>query len=144
MRVMVTVVDPESVARELAKDLPSPYCPGRTISSCPSGQARQLEQKILQLAESGRSRDEIEAILVDRFGAEIMGTPMRTELVIGVSLAGLLLLCFLVQRAWRWRHGRNFGEVQSSSHEGTSATDQAPNEHELEQLEDALEDIREF
>lgn len=136
-------VDPEGIARGLANDLPSPYCPGRTISSCPSGQARELEQKILQLAENGRSREEIEALLVDQFGAETMGTPMRTELVIGVSLAGLLLLFFVIQRVWHWRLQRNSPANATGAVE-SGGENRAPDQRELDQLEDALEDIREF
>jgi hypothetical protein len=34
---------PRTLATELSHDLMSPYCPGRTIATCPSPQARKLE-----------------------------------------------------------------------------------------------------
>ena len=63
----------ERVLAELSNELMSPYCPGRTIASCPSGQARKLEDHILAEAQAGKTREEIEQSLVERFGPEIIG-----------------------------------------------------------------------
>ncbi|MFY0531261.1 cytochrome c-type biogenesis protein [Nannocystis pusilla] len=52
---------------ELSHDLMSPYCPGRTIATCPSPNARKLEAQILDQARSGESRETIENTLVARF-----------------------------------------------------------------------------
>jgi hypothetical protein len=45
----------EALATELSHDLMSPYCPGRTIATCPSPQARKLEALILEQAQAGKS-----------------------------------------------------------------------------------------
>ncbi|MFO0689001.1 MAG: cytochrome c-type biogenesis protein CcmH [Myxococcota bacterium] len=53
----------------------SPFCPGRTLASCPSPQAGELIQWIATQGGGGRLRDEVIAILVERHGEEILGAP---------------------------------------------------------------------
>jgi cytochrome c-type biogenesis protein CcmH/NrfF len=60
-------VQAEALTNELSHDLMSPYCPGRTIATCPSPQARKLEMHILDQAQQGKSRAEIETALAERF-----------------------------------------------------------------------------
>ena len=59
----------------LAHELMSPYCPGRTLSACTSGQAAELRQWILLQEAAGASREEVIAILEERFGDVIRSTP---------------------------------------------------------------------
>jgi cytochrome c-type biogenesis protein CcmH/NrfF len=66
---------PPNWAYSLAYDLMSPFCPGRTLAACPSPQAGELRQWILLQAVAGRSRDDIERSLYDRYGDEIRSTP---------------------------------------------------------------------
>jgi cytochrome c-type biogenesis protein CcmH len=60
---------------DLAGELMSPYCPGRTVSSCPSPQAAELVQWMLLQESGGATREEVIAMLVERFGEEILGAP---------------------------------------------------------------------
>ena len=53
----------------------SPYCPGRTLSSCPSPQAAELVQWIAMQEAAGATKDEIIEILIERHGEEILGAP---------------------------------------------------------------------
>lgn len=62
-------------AYDLAGDLMSPYCPGRTLASCPSPQAAELVQWIALQESAGATREEVVEILVERFGEEILGAP---------------------------------------------------------------------
>ena len=66
---------PPNWAYQMAHDLMSPYCPGRTLSACPSEQAAELRQWILFQAAAGQTREEIEASLHERFGAAILSAP---------------------------------------------------------------------
>jgi cytochrome c-type biogenesis protein CcmH/NrfF len=66
---------PPAWAYSLAYDLMSPFCPGRTLAACPSPQAGELRQWILLQAVAGRSRDDIEQSLYDRYGDEILSAP---------------------------------------------------------------------
>ena len=52
----------------------SPYCPGRTLSACPSDDARILRDEIRAKLAAGVSADEVQAQLKTRFG-NISGEP---------------------------------------------------------------------
>ena len=62
-------------AYDLAGELMSPFCPGRTLASCPSPQAAELIQWIATQEAAGVTREEVIAILVERHGEEILGAP---------------------------------------------------------------------
>ena len=60
---------------DLAAEMMSPYCPGRTIASCPSPQAGELIQWMQVQEAAGASREEVVEMLVERFGEDIYGAP---------------------------------------------------------------------
>jgi len=62
-------------AYDLAGQLMSPFCPGRTVASCPSPQAAELVQWMVEQEEAGKTREEVTAVLVDQWGEEILGAP---------------------------------------------------------------------
>lgn len=141
----------EQVLTDLSNDLMSPYCPGRTIASCPSEQARKLEDRILAEAKAGKSRDEIEQELVDQFGPGIVGYAPQPMLLYGVAGAGIAGLVALVWLARKWRHARGPAAVAAATpaaaraaagKPGTAAG--KPSAAEREKLEDALDDLDEF
>lgn len=131
--------DPDQILQSISNDLMSPYCPGRTIASCPSPQARQLEDHILEQATAGKSREQIEEALVDRFGAEIVGYAPPPVLLYGSAALGLLVLVLLVVMGRRWARrpamaGAGAGAVAEA----------APTRAELDRLEDALDEVDEL
>jgi cytochrome c-type biogenesis protein CcmH/NrfF len=69
------VAPEDSWAYDLAGDVMSPYCPGRTLASCPSPQAAELIQWIALQEAAGASREEVEAQLYARFGDVIRAAP---------------------------------------------------------------------
>lgn len=71
----------------LWSELMSPFCPGRTLADCTSGEAEQLRTWILVQAAAGRSKDEVEAELLQRYGDVMLSAP-RAE---GIGLAAYLL-----------------------------------------------------
>jgi len=85
---------PPRWAYSLAHDLMSPFCPGRTLAACPSPQAAELRQWILFQAVAGRTREDIEKSLYERYGDEILGAPRAA----GWGLSAYLVpgLAFLV------------------------------------------------
>lgn len=89
------------LATQLSHDLMSPYCPGRTIATCPSPQARKLENNILDQALAGKTRVEIETQLAARF-PDIRGYIGRPEIIYGTALVALLAIIGLVLAARRW------------------------------------------
>ena len=68
-------VQPQGWAYDLADELMSPYCPGRTLAECPSPQAQTLRMWLVVQEAAGRSEAEVKDELVERFGKQILPTP---------------------------------------------------------------------
>ena len=68
------VVD-DSWAYEVWHDTMSPYCPGRTLAECPSPQADQLRLWILEQASAGATRDDVQQVMFQEFGDQILTAP---------------------------------------------------------------------
>jgi len=64
-----------SWAYDLPNDLLSPFCPGRTLADCPSPDAASLRMWILVQAAAGRTRDDVEQELYQRYGEVIRSAP---------------------------------------------------------------------
>ena len=87
----------------LATELMSPYCPGRALPDCPSPQAAELRQWIVEQDEAGRSRDDVLRQLLARFGEELLQKPRARGFALtayampiaGVVAGGVLLAIFL-------------------------------------------------
>jgi cytochrome c-type biogenesis protein CcmH len=62
-------------AREIFETVLSPYCPGRTISNCPSPQADELRANIKQQLASGETPADIKEELYAVFGEELRTVP---------------------------------------------------------------------
>ncbi|MCH9679791.1 MAG: cytochrome c-type biogenesis protein CcmH [Deltaproteobacteria bacterium] len=134
--------NPDQILQTLSNDLMSPYCPGRTIAACPSPQARQLEDHILDQAKSGQSREQIEQALVARFGNDIVGYAPQPVLLYGSALVGLLALVALVMAGRRWSRHSGVGSTATAGGSGTGSS--APTRAELDRLDDALDEVEGF
>jgi cytochrome c-type biogenesis protein CcmH/NrfF len=143
---------PEQILSELSNDLMSPYCPGRTIASCPSEQARKLEDHILAEAQAGKSRTEIEQDLVATFGQEIVGYAPQPMLLYGVAAAGIAGLMLVAWVGRKWMRARapltaaaaGVPAGTAAAAAGSSPKTRGPSAAERERLEDALDDLDEF
>ncbi|EDM75395.1 hypothetical protein PPSIR1_10330 [Plesiocystis pacifica SIR-1] len=139
----------EAVARDIASDMPSPYCPGRSIASCPSQAARELEDDILELAKDGKEKGEIEAILVQRFGEDKMGSSSQGEILAAVVLGTVLALVAIVLLARRWMQpadaaaGVASGGAVKAKTKASAGLD-GVSVDELDRLEDALDELDEL
>jgi cytochrome c-type biogenesis protein CcmH len=98
MLVLVSMIAGSAQARDwgydLGDELMSPFCPGRTLASCPSPQAAELVQWIVTQEAAGSTKDEVLEILVERYGEEILGAPPAK----GINLLAYIfpILGFLV------------------------------------------------
>jgi cytochrome c-type biogenesis protein CcmH/NrfF len=126
----------ESLTRDIAAEMPSPYCPGRSISSCPTEAARDLEDDILGMAKQGKDREQIEAVLVARFGEEKMGKARESEVLVAVILAAVVGLAVIVYMARKWLRP---APVVATAATGKGLTGVDANE--LDRLEDELDNI---
>jgi cytochrome c-type biogenesis protein CcmH/NrfF len=139
----------ERILQELSNDLMSPYCPGRTIASCPSKNARMLEDHILAEAKAGKTREEIEQQLVTRFGTDIVGYKASPLVVYGTVLVGALALCLLLVAGRRWVRKATVAKAGAPAGAATAAAAGAagatapggePTRAELDALDDALDE----
>lgn len=92
---------------ELWNSLMSPYCPGRTLLDCTSGQAAELREWIAEQETAGRPRAAVEAQLYEQFGDVILQAPKASGFglaayvipVVGVAAGALVLVIFLRRQA---------------------------------------------
>ena len=93
----------ESWGYDLSHELMSPFCPGRTLASCPSPQAAELVQWIVTQEASGASREQVVEMLIERYGEEILGAPPAEGItlwayvfpVLGFALGGAVAFVVL-------------------------------------------------
>jgi cytochrome c-type biogenesis protein CcmH/NrfF len=65
----------EGWAYKVPNELMSPFCPGRTLSACSSPQADSLRMWLIVQEASGRTREEVEAELFERYGDALRSAP---------------------------------------------------------------------
>jgi len=87
-----TETELEKLAQEISETTMSPFCPGRTLSACPSGQARDLRGKVRQWLVEGYSKEAVRNRLLTIYGDDVRGTP-RAE---GFGLMAWLMPAFFV------------------------------------------------
>jgi cytochrome c-type biogenesis protein CcmH/NrfF len=80
-------------AYELSHNLMSPFCPGRTLSECPSPQADELRLWILEQARAGATREEVEAELFRSFGDQLRQAPRAEGIgLLAYAVPGVFLV----------------------------------------------------
>lgn len=97
---------PEGWAYTLSHDLMSPFCPGRTLSACSSPQAESLRLWVIVQEASGRSREDVEAELFERYGDVLRSAPRATGFglaayvfpVIAFLAGGVIVAVFLIRQ----------------------------------------------
>jgi len=70
----------------------SPFCPGRTLSACPSSEARRLRETIFTWLKEGMSDEKIWENLLGMYGDDVRGTPSKS----GFGLMGWAMPVFFV------------------------------------------------
>src|SRR5258708_17969286 len=78
--------------QDVAGDLMSPACPGRTLLNCTSSQAEQWRELIRQKLVQGESKEQILRYFVDIGGEGILAAPPKK----GFALTVLLLPLFVM------------------------------------------------
>ena len=108
----------------LAQDLMSPFCPGVALADCPSPDAATLRSWILVQEAAGRSRADVEAELLERYGEQILSAPRvrgfgvtAYAIPIGVFVAGGGLVWLFLRRQTRAARALPHARVASLSPE---------------------------
>jgi cytochrome c-type biogenesis protein CcmH len=78
--------------QDVAAELMSPACPGRTLINCTSGQAEQWRELIRQQLHQGATKEQIIRYFVDMRGEEILAAPPKR----GFALTAWLFPVFLM------------------------------------------------
>jgi cytochrome c-type biogenesis protein CcmH/NrfF len=111
----------EGWAHEMANELMSPYCPGRSVADCPSPQAQTLRMWLMVQESAGRSRADVEAELVSRYGETILGAPRARgfgltayTIPVAAAAAGALLLSWFLRRQTRARQAPSAAPASAS------------------------------
>jgi cytochrome c-type biogenesis protein CcmH/NrfF len=73
-----SVAAPEGWAYKVPNELMSPFCPGRTLSACTSPQAEELRVWLIVQEAAGRTREDVEAELFERYGDVLRSAPRAT------------------------------------------------------------------
>jgi len=109
--------EPEGWAYKISPELMSPFCPGRTLSACPSPKADGLRRWLIGQEASGRSREDVEAELFERYGDVLRSAPLAEGFgltayvfpVLAFLAGGVFIAVFLS------RHTRAAATTESSS-----------------------------
>ena len=98
----------EGYGYALARELMSPFCPGRALSDCPSPDAATLRAWILVQAAAGRSREDVEAELLERYGEQLLAAPRARgfgltayALPVGAFVGGGAVVALFLRRQTR-------------------------------------------
>jgi cytochrome c-type biogenesis protein CcmH len=78
--------------QDVAADLMSPACPGRTLLNCVSGQAEQWREIIRQKLAQGETKEQILQYFVAMRGEEILAAPPKRGFALTVWLFPLLVI----------------------------------------------------
>jgi cytochrome c-type biogenesis protein CcmH/NrfF len=97
----------EGWAYKVPNELMSPFCPGRTLSACTSPQADDLRMWLIVQEASGRTREDVEAELFERYGdvlrpaprAEGFGLTAYVFPVLAFLAGGVIVAVFLSRQA---------------------------------------------
>lgn len=132
--------------QDIAGELMSPACPGRTLINCTSGQSEQWRQLIQQQLANGKSKDDVLKYFVEMRGEEILASPPKK----GFALMAWLLPLFVVVNGvgliiaftFRWvRKHRALDTVQETSSEGITSPRTSSSDVHRQRLIRELEDI---
>lgn len=90
--------------------LMSPYCPGRLLKDCPSGQALQLKEKIVARLRAGETEQAVVDDLIATFGEEVRAAPEARGFGLIAWIAPFLFLFLGTILAILWLKNRSLIE----------------------------------
>jgi cytochrome c-type biogenesis protein CcmH len=101
--------------QDVAGNLMSPACPGRTLLNCTSGQAEQWRELIRQKLARGESQEQILRYFVDIGGEGILAAPPKQGFALTAWLLPLFVMVngagLIVVLTRRWAQRRSQADV---------------------------------
>ena|SRR5215831_6724573 len=132
--------------QDVAGDLMSPACPGRTLLNCTSSQAEQWRELIRQKLAQGESKEKILQYFVDISGDGILAAPPKR----GFALTAWLLPFFvmvngaglIIVLTRRWAQRCSQTDIHSMTDDNTPASSlQSLSDPYLDRLHRELKDF---
>ena len=116
--------------QDIAGDLMSPACPGRTLLNCTSGQAEQWRELVRQKLAQGESKEQILRYFVEIGGEGILAAPPKQGFALTAWLLPLFVMLngagLIVVLTRRWARKRPQAHAESM----TDHSDAAPAAHQ--------------
>lgn len=102
----MSLADASVRSQRIADELRSPFCPGKTLLTCTSGQAFTARQEIRDRLLAGESEEAIITDFKGRYGDQIVNPPQPWYTVLGPLTPVLVGVLVLAAVTWRWRKSR--------------------------------------
>jgi cytochrome c-type biogenesis protein CcmH/NrfF len=121
LRTLATAVEWQDVATNLM----SPACPGRTLLNCTSGHAEQWRELIRQKLAQGETPEQIMAYFVDMRGEEILAAPPKRGFALTAWLFPVLVIIngagviFFLTRKWGRKHPSEVESISGVAHDAS-------------------------
>jgi len=134
--------------QDVAGDLMSPACPGRTLLNCTSGQAEQWRELIRQKLAQGESKEQILRYFVEVGGEGILAAPPKQGFALTAWLLPLFVmlngagLIVVLTRRWALNRPQAHGESMTDHSDAAPAAHQ-PSDPYLDRLHRELKEFDE-
>jgi len=116
--------------QDVAGELMSPACPGRTLLNCTSSQAEQWRELIRQKLVQGESKEQILRYFVDIGGEGILAVPLKKGFALTAWLLPLFVMVngagLIVILTCRWAQKRPRADGSSTTGSNASAPPAQP------------------
>ena len=132
--------------QDIAADLMSPACPGRTLLNCTSGQAEQWRELIRQKLAQGESKEQVMQYFIDMRGEEILAAPPKRGFALTAWLFPLFILLngagLIVILTCRWARKRpSIGQDNTPTPTNVPTVAQDSSDPYRERLQQELKDF---
>lgn len=103
-----------TLSQQIGQEIYSPFCPGKTLEMCPSGQASEVRQDIQKMALQGVPKQEIIDTIVGDIGEKyrVVAPPAEDDYMLLGILFAAFLLCLVAIYFFGWR-GRKKGGLDA-------------------------------
>lgn len=102
-----------TLSQQIGQEIYSPFCPGKTLEMCPSGQASEVRQDIQKMALQGMPKQEIIDTIVGDIGEKyrVVAPPAEDDYMLLGILSAAFVLCLVAIYFFGWR-GRKKGGLE--------------------------------
>lgn len=131
--------------QDVAGDLMSPACPGRTLLNCTSSQAEQWRELIRQKLAQGESKEQILRYFVDIGGEGILAAPPKQGFALTAWLLPLFVMVngagLIVILTRRWAQRRPPAEIHNVMDHNAASPSHARSDPYLDRLHRELKEF---